>query len=284
MVDRGCSREILEQLYIAQRKTLKELRETFGVTEGVLNRWLKESNIEKRNKNQKYSFNENVFDLIDTHEKAYWLGFLWCDGYVIHREERNEFSIKLQLSTKDVDHLKKFKEFLSSTHPIHIYKGKSFDNDSYESCRLMITSTYLGKKLQDEYGLVPHRSDVKKLLSRVPFELLSHFYRGVFDAEGSISVYELKEGYLKSTFSLSTYSELIDSFQNYLLEIGLKQSKVKTKKRHEGRDGEAELLQLSGTQQCLGLMRLIYKDTTIYLTRKHNAFLNLEMKWRERNV
>lgn len=107
MSDKGCSREILEQLYLNEKRTLKEIREIFGVTEGVLNRWLKESNIDKRNKNQKYTFNENIFDSINTPEKAYWLGFVWCDGYVIHRDKRNEYSIKLQLSMKDVEHLEK---------------------------------------------------------------------------------------------------------------------------------------------------------------------------------
>lgn len=284
MSDKGCSREILEQLYLTEKRTLKEIREYFGVTEGVINRWLKESNITKRNKNQKYSFNENVFDSIDTPEKAYWLGFLWCDGYVAFRNNRNEYTTKLQLSVKDIKHLERFKEFLSSNHPIHTYKGKSFDVEDYESCRLMITSTYLGKKLQDDYGLVPHRSKTKKLLSKIPFELLSHFYRGVFDAEGSLTIYETSEGYLKSVFALDTYSELLVSFQEYLIGIGLKSNYIQIQKRHEDRDGEAKSLKLCGVQQDLSLMELLYKEATIYLPRKFDKFLCLKTKNEVRNV
>ena len=32
--------------------------------------------------NRKYYFNNEYFDRIDTEEKAYWLGFLYADGYI----------------------------------------------------------------------------------------------------------------------------------------------------------------------------------------------------------
>lgn len=36
--------------------------------------------------NKKYKVNEDYFKLIDNQDKAYWLGFLYADGYVrIHQ-------------------------------------------------------------------------------------------------------------------------------------------------------------------------------------------------------
>ena len=52
----------------------------------------------------KYYRNSNIFEKIDTEEKAYWLGFLYADGYV--DPERGE--IILGLAEKDKEHINKF--------------------------------------------------------------------------------------------------------------------------------------------------------------------------------
>ena len=38
-----------------------------------------------------YNYNEKYFETIDSEHKAYWLGFLYADGYVepIYRKETN---------------------------------------------------------------------------------------------------------------------------------------------------------------------------------------------------
>lgn len=48
--------------------------------------------------------NENYFEVIDTNEKAYWLGFLYADGYIGKRNEK----LQICLSVKDESHLDKF--------------------------------------------------------------------------------------------------------------------------------------------------------------------------------
>ena len=52
--------------------------------------------------------NENIFQQIDSNNKAYWLGFLAADGSV----KGNELSIGL--SSKDRGHLAKFLTFIGS--------------------------------------------------------------------------------------------------------------------------------------------------------------------------
>ena len=39
--------------------------------------------------NKKYTVNENYFENIDNEEKAYWLGFLYADGYVRMKDGRS---------------------------------------------------------------------------------------------------------------------------------------------------------------------------------------------------
>lgn len=41
---------------------------------------------------RKYTINENYFKNIDTEEKAYWLGFIYADGYISNvgsKKDRN---------------------------------------------------------------------------------------------------------------------------------------------------------------------------------------------------
>ena len=64
--------------------------------------------------NRKYHVNSNYFDTINTEGKAYWLGFLFADAAV----HPNRPSVALSLAMRDVDHLKKFKRYLNSGHPI----------------------------------------------------------------------------------------------------------------------------------------------------------------------
>ena len=65
----------------------------------------------------KYYRNSNIFEKIDTEEKAYWLGFLYADGYV--DPERGE--IILGLAEKYKEHINKFINFLETNAP---YKDK----------------------------------------------------------------------------------------------------------------------------------------------------------------
>ena len=55
--------------------------------------------------------NINKFDVIDTEEKAYWIGFIWCDGYNSKRyrgkNSTPNYEFKLSLMEDDIGHLEK---------------------------------------------------------------------------------------------------------------------------------------------------------------------------------
>ena len=52
-----------------------------------------------------------IFETIDTEEKAYWLGFMYADGYI----GASRYSVGINLSLKDIDHLKKFCKYMGLT-------------------------------------------------------------------------------------------------------------------------------------------------------------------------
>ena len=64
-----------------------------------------------------YSFNEHYFDIIDSADKAYLLGFICTDG-CLYKREGHQGQLSISLKDQDEEILQHFKESLSSNHPI----------------------------------------------------------------------------------------------------------------------------------------------------------------------
>lgn len=72
-----------------------------------------------RNRTSKYKYQQDIFKIIDTPEKAYWLGFLAADGCNYQRE--HNASIIININEKDINHLEKFKKFCKTDAVIKSY-------------------------------------------------------------------------------------------------------------------------------------------------------------------
>lgn len=119
------------------------------------------------------NFNRNFFSEIDSHEKAYLLGFLYADGCV----HSHNMGISLALHKKDKEILEYFQKFLNLDATPSQVKGKN-------TLRLEWQSVIMKQDLIKR-GCVPKKS----LILTPPTlkeDLRSHFIRGYFDGDGSI--------------------------------------------------------------------------------------------------
>lgn len=138
----------------------------------------------------KYKFKENFFEIIDTEEKAYWLGFLYADGCVRNNKKNRIYAVRLRLAVKDLSHLKKFKKALCSNHPIKIntdrikYKNKW---NEFDICSIYVYSIKMVEDLI-ALGCIPKKSLILKFpnAKQVPEKFIHHFIRGYFDGDGHI--------------------------------------------------------------------------------------------------
>ena len=89
-------------------KNLKKVAKSFGVSLRPIKRILNKNNIELTNR--RFNVNHSYFNVIDSEDKAYWLGFLFADGCV--RKTKTGSQVVLKLSVKDENHLIKFKNDL----------------------------------------------------------------------------------------------------------------------------------------------------------------------------
>lgn len=219
----------------------------------------------------KYSLDEHVFDVIDTEQKAYWLGFLMADGY----NHENKSAICLRLQAEDAEILEKFKSFLKSDAPMYSFERITRVNHlKREQKEVRVNSVHLSKQLA-KLGCVQGKTYTLEYPTCVPETLMNHFIRGYFDGDGCISV--KKRNNRKSTNSM-TYQltiagkkEFLQNIQNWLVkEAGVNNIRLEIPKNNF-----AKVLHYGGRINATKILNYLYKDATIYLKRKHDIYLNM---------
>lgn len=126
-----------------------------------------------REGSRKYVLNEAYFDEVSTEAQAYWLGFITADGCII--ESGRTHALRVDLSVRDADHLVKMCADLGSTKPLSFQR--TFACISFDSWRLVES---LGR-----LGIAPRKSASVNPWDG-PERLMPHYWRGMFDGDGSI--------------------------------------------------------------------------------------------------
>lgn len=136
-----------------------------------------------KTKPRRLSVNDDFFEVIDTEEKAYWLGFLFADGSI--RSSRNEVAIQLQRGDKR--HLEKFRDALDSEYGIW-----DIDHDGILKTGTAITSDKMVSDLIS-HGCVPNKTH-KDTYPDIDGALELAMIRGWFDGDGCFGVGIPSEG------------------------------------------------------------------------------------------
>lgn len=221
-----------------------------------------------REKNKKYTCNKNYFQNIDIPEKAYWLGFIYADGYIGKNNGSERFGISL--SVEDINHLYKFKESIGSTHPINTYKASNGYKIGTEYCRIIITEEKLVTDLIRQ-GCVHHKTNILKP-PILPKELRKHWIRGFLDGDGSIIVH--KTQYVDSySIGFTSTDEVLNWIMDELIEDGILEKRYPLTKRHEGQTVSS--ISFGGNYLVKKFCDYIYNDATICLQRKYERYLDL---------
>lgn len=239
----------LIEMYLSNDYKVDEICKYFNVSKFKIRSILIKNNIVSKS-SKKYSYNENIFENIDNEEKAYWLGFLYADGYVRSDKRGNE--LKLKLGVKDKEHLLKFKIFISDDEIPVFY-------EEYKNSKCYKVSINSKKIVNDliKLGCI----NKKSLIIKFPIikdELKNHFIRGYFDGDGSIS-YSKKMVLLNiisgSNIFLSEISKVFES-------IGTKNSNL------VGVSNIYKYIQFSKMEDLYKIYQFLYKDSSIFLDRK----------------
>jgi hypothetical protein len=201
------------------------------------------------------SFNDNVFESIENEDQAYWLGFLYADGYI--NEKRNQVEISLQLSDKQ--HLEKFYTFLKCNREVK--------TDSFR-CRASASSKKLVNDLV-ELGCIQKKSFVITF-PKLSVMLMHHFIRGYFDGDGTITKGNKLDIKYSSVSICSGSKEFIQELVNmFNIHTNSKCKQV----GHKSKSANVYIVTFKNNL-CKKFLNWIYKDATIYMDRKYNRFLD----------
>lgn len=249
-------KETIIQLYL-NNHSIYYIREHFNLADYMVKEILDSRNIPLREKI--IPFNENYFNIIDSEDKAYWLGFLYADGYI------DNISAELSLQARDKPHIKKFLSYLDADIDI---KDKiiRLNNKDYKSNRVLLNSKIFANDLINK-GCTQNKSLTITFPSEniLPLYLQNHFIRGFFDGDGCIGFYNNNQ----VNFG-------IISNPNFLLEVQkilVKQCNlnfVKLIKHHTSK--QVKYLNYGGSHNVYRIYKYLYKNATVFLQRKYDKF------------
>jgi len=205
-------------------------------------------------RNRKYIFNEDIFNIIDNSEKAYWIGFLMADGWVTKTG-------RLGLSLKDGEMIYKFRLFLGNENiPI---KDTNNCAGIVNQKRLEISSVKLVKDLS-KYGMIPNKTYRTQILN-IPEKYLSHFIRGYFDGDGCL--YHDQNFYHNEMVIASCSLNILEQIEKTLQKFDIiRQYSYITIINKCG------YFRIRNKKELIAFCQFIYKNSTIHLKRKYEKY------------
>ena len=242
-----------------------KLAEQYGISQVAINGLLRRRGVKIRTQieaQKKCQLNENVFDKM-TPESAYWIGFLFADGTIVERSGRSPV-LALVLAEKDKEHIYSFREFLGSSHKILTVNYQKYYGyfSSQNGIRLAVSSARLVSALKN-VGFVKHLGSIaiKELACSI------HFWRGVVDGDGCIGVLSGNRAH-HARLELVGGFPLLSQFVEYIHnQIPLCKISVRPHR---------SIFKVGlSCKTALQMIDILYTDTTISLSRKHNAAINI---------
>lgn len=220
----------------------------------------------------KYYYNKRFFQCIDTKEKAYWLGFLYADGYVCISESNSEVGV--ELSVVDVNHLKKFNKALEGNiQPMLRKERKGVIKPTQGIVSFRIYSKEMAQDLISN-GCTQNKTFSIKFPSFENRGLMWSFIRGYFDGDGSV-YRDIGRKFIGFNFT-SGSKEFLEGLKKFLYEDGIYGylSEENRKDNRFQKNSKSYKLLITGMNNAYRFGEKLYEQATIFLDRKKVRYDN----------
>lgn len=231
--------------------------------------------------------NIRIFKDINAEESAYWLGFIYADGYIIKNIENSErgtsYELGIELNSIDVEHLEKFNRVFNNYYKISFRErsmntldilNKNEPSNRYnKTCLIRIYSKDIVNDLIKN-DIVQNKTNSCIFPKVHDKQLFLHFLRGYIDGDGSYIIDNKNR--IRITIE-GNNKECFNYIKNKLLtDFNISCSFYK--------DRECWKLQISRKQEVLKLLDLLYRNANIYLDRKYEKVINIKQAVFNRNI
>lgn len=213
-----------------------------------------------------FYFDKNKFENILTEEDAYWLGFLYADGYVCISNRSRWLGIELQY--RDKKHLSKLNKFMDGNIEVKTFNKKSPSSENIcKMCSISFSSKNLVENLINK-GCVQRKSKIIRFpFDKMKTSLYKHFIRGYFDGDGSLGKYFISKKYRVRASITCGSIDFLNDIQHILnnenIYCGISSDRGSYK------------MFFSGEENIKNFLDYIYKDAIVYLDRKYEKYISI---------
>lgn len=246
--------------------TYGEIAKNIGFTERQVRGWIN-NNCNKKNR----TFNDKYFNKIDTANKAYWLGFIFADGWITKNNSSRNYELGIELCSIDEQQLIDFNNELGGVHTIkHAHYEKYICNHKDISITYTVCIRICSKQIAED--LIRHNVlENKTLKSDYPIvddNLFFDFIRGYIDGDGCIYVNENNMSSSKVHIT-SSHCDILNYIKDKLYLYGIKSNIYKEK------DNKYRIY--LNYKNSIKLLDLIYYNSNVQkLERKYKKYLLLK--------
>jgi Mor family transcriptional regulator len=255
------SKSILDKIIMEYQSGIgqSELSKKYGIKSKAISFHIKKhTNIPYRLRTY-YKCNQSFFEIIDTEEKAYWLGMMYADGYVCYDQIKHKYFFCLGLKRADKEIIESFKKSLESNHPTKYRSYYDSRTDKrYYKASILICSQKMAADLT-KLGCGQRKSNKIRFPSdeTVPQHLKRHFVRGFWDGDGSWGIYN--NGI---NLSFKSNYEFCKELQLWLInQCGVNKTKIT-------QSPGCYDVGWGGRWNAYRVYHLLYDDSTIWMGRK----------------
>ena len=205
----------------------------------------------------KYTYNKNAFDIIETEEDAYWLGFILADGYVSNGSKPY---LQIKLGEKDKNHLLKFIKYLGYTTDAVIKETTGGAYSRNNICYVVkISCRSISNNLQ-KYGLNGAKSQKEIPFILPTIELQKAYIRGIIDGDGWIR--ENQDGW-GVCGSLETMTYIKTFIQNNITDVSNNSITAYS---------NIYKFEMTSKYKTQIILDYFYKNANMYLDRKYQLY------------
>lgn len=245
--------------YLTTKLTVKDIGKQYKLTKRSMTTLLKHFGIDSRKKNR-YTLNEDFFQEINTEQQAYWLGFLFADGFVGDQAYNNIVFSQAFNNKWAISHFANAIDFSGELR--YVEPGRA---GGYSSDQPHYVINFSSKKMVQDLnnlGLSHKKENRTKIPETIPEYLIHHFIRGIFDGDGSIS-YSLKSNTIHSSRNVSFVGN-----QSLMQDISQWFNLQKTNLNNCNHSDKVKYLQYGSKNDIMSVFLKLYQDATIFLPRK----------------
>lgn len=207
----------------------------------------------------KKQLNSDFFSIIDTEEKAYWLGFICADGCVSFNKNTNSYNFKITLQRRDSEFLNKFIQSIEGKFELKFKTAKIKNSDKiYETCEVCFKDKKFTSDLLQYFQT--NKTEYLRIPQQIPSHLIRHFIRGFSDGDGCFYVNLEKRD--KSFEIVGKCYDMLKDIQDVFRENNI-ESRIFKKRETNYKLFIGKITELEK------LHKFLYDNATIYMERKY---------------